>query len=163
MAAFTTSQSTLPTYDFALYPSDMADGQASQFNPTTTNPVNCPYFSFLVPFDGIISNLTVRLDLSATVDINPSFTFTVYGSAVTIGIPALTSGWNPTGLALATGAYPISSGTSVTAAFQNITDIAYVKAGTILTVVVSSSGFNSFEIQPAHLSAYFRDSPKPAN
>ncbi len=156
---FSTALAVVPNYDFSFYPSD-SQNLPDQFDPTTTIPVPPIYTStFLVPTDGTISNLTARLDISSTATASPSFIFTVYGSSSPIGTPVPLGSWTATTLTLSTGTLSISPGSPLTATFQNTINTALVTAGTMLTVVISPSGFNTFDIQPAAFSASFNYTP----
>lgn len=159
---FSLPLSYMPGYDFAFLPNGMGGGGTpNTFDPATTNGQNVAYSAFLVPFDGTISNLTIRLDLAtvASSEISPELTFTVYASSTTLGASSALGSWTATALELSTGILTMAPGSSLTAAFQNVTNTAAVAAGTILTVVVHSEGLATFDLQPAHLSASFSYSP----
>lgn len=145
-----------PTTTFAFFPTNGGDTTPVTFNTATTNP-SPPDFktTFLVPVTGTISDLTVRVDITATATTNPNFTFTVYQSPSTIGISAPLGSWTATTLSVSTGTLPMTTGSSVTATFQNTTNAPAVTAGTLLTVVISSTGFIAGDIQPGSFSVSY--------
>lgn len=158
---FSTSLSTVPTSDFSFFPANTGGSSASTFNPASTNP-SPPNFSstFLVPEDGTISNLTVRVDLTGSLLIVlPTFVFTIYESSSTIGVQTPLASWVSTGVSVTTSGLVLSLGISATASFQDNILTAPVTAGTLLTVVVSPSGFGEFDIQPGTFSASFKYTP----
>lgn len=155
---FSMSLGVVPTFDFAFFYS--SNNSANPFDSSTTNPAPPNYTStFLVPFDGNLSNLTVRLDFRSLENISPAFTFTAYASGSTIGSSAPIANWVSTGLLISTGPLPISAGSSLTASFQNLVDTVPVTAGSLVTVVITPSGYNMFDIQPGTFSTSLRYSP----
>lgn len=156
---FNMSVSTVRNFDFPFFPTNSGGSSPTQFEPATTNASNRPYSSFLVPFDGTISDLTIRADVTAVADTTPNFTFTVYSSAATLDTPAATTGWTATALAQSTGAFTVNNGASRTIVSQNLTDSASVSAGSVLTVVVGGTGYNDFDLQPAKFATSFRYTP----
>lgn len=156
---FSTTVSVAPTYNFAFF-SNASSGTAPEFDASSTNPFPSVYSStFLVPFDGTISDLTIRLDFRSLEIVASSFDFVVYSSGSTIGTSGPIASWTATELAQSTGLLNVDSGSSLTATFQNVEDTVSVTAGTLLTVVISPSGYNMFDIQPATFSASFKYLP----
>lgn len=156
---FSMNQSAMRAYDIAFYASNTRDGQASQFDPTTTNSRSSIYSSFLVPSDGSISNLTVRMDITSIANTNPNLTFTVYKSEAAIGTATSLGSFVTTGLAQSTGPLTMASGSSLTGVYQNTSTTVPVTAGSTLIVVLSGSGYNDFDIQPAAFSTSFKYTP----
>jgi len=157
---FSMSVNVPPPNDFVFYPSNQGNGQPNQFDPSSTNPSEPNYSStFLVPADGTIANLNVRFDLTAINSVSPSFLFTVYAAESVIGSVTPIASWTATALSQSTGVFPVDSGTSYTGTFQNLGTSVAVTAGTILTVVITPSGYNRFDIEPATFSASFIYTP----
>ena len=160
--SFSTTLAVAPVDEFAFFASN-SSGVPSRFTTCTVNPFPPNYTSsFLVPTDGVISNLTVRIDFTSLENITPSFTFTVYKTAGVIGSAQPVSCWTPVGLSLGTGAIPVSAGSSLTAAFQNEFDVISVNAGDMLTIVVTPSGYRVFDIQPATFAATLKYTSSPS-
>lgn len=157
----------VPNYAFAFYPANgggliptktLADGFTPvQFNPLSTNPSPPDYaYTFLVPEDGVISDIVMRVNFTALGTIAPVFTYTVYGSSASLDTSGPVTGWLSTGLFDSTDLVELGLGDSTTVTSRNTTEPSFVSAGTILTVVISSTGFNLAEIGPATFSVSFK-------
>ena len=157
---FSMATEVAPPYEFAFC--QVGTNTPAPFDLSTTNPspLNFPS-SFLVPFHGTISNLTVRVDFTVQEHISPNFLFTVYESQSAIGKPKPLASWSATDLAQETGPLTNRAHSSMTATFQNLSDTVAVKPGSILTVVVTPTFYEMGEIKPAVFSASFKYTPYP--
>lgn len=164
---FSMGSSAIRDYSFGFNYTNANFTEPPSFDFSTTIPLddNNWYISFIVPFDGTISNLTMRFDFRATVTETPTFIFTVYRANPTAAIGSLgsVSEWTTgsTVLAINTGALSVTSGSSYSSVFQNVVDSAPVTAGALLTIVVSSSNYSDFNFQPAYLAGSFKYTPNP--
>lgn len=136
--------------------------QTFPFDPSTSNP-SPPNFAqtFLVPEDGTISELSLRIQARAVTDLTSvQFVGAVYQSPTTFGSAVLTPGWTITPLQVTTPSTSIPNFTSMTCSAQSSPDsTTSVSAGSLLCVVVTPSGYNQFDIQPATVNATFRYVP----
>lgn len=158
---FSMQPSELYNMNFAFYET-VNNTAPTAFDFTTTMSSNIKYSTFLVPFDGTLSNLTVRLDFfSRDGSNNADFTFTIYGASSSLGsMSAVVPTWNTTGLAQSTGPIGASGSTHYSGVFQNLDDVVAVTAGTILTVVISNTGFTDGNLLvETNLSASFQYKP----
>lgn len=161
---FSVGMGVVRNYDFAFFYSNDEYDTPGVFNYTTSIGRNDDHYaSFLVPFDGSISNLVMRFDFSVnSTTETPTFIFTVYGSSSTIGTLGPISGWTSTGLAVSTGVMAVNTIDSpYSGVFQNFVDSFPVTAGTILTIVISSTNYSDFNFQPAYFAGSFKYTPNP--
>jgi hypothetical protein len=143
-------------------------GTTSMNGPWDSNSTNgfpANYAStFLVPEDGVISDLIVRADVrSPSIDITPSFQFQVWESQnIGVGATGIGNAWSLTSLeaTIPTFLVPASLTTSVSAIAEGATGMeSNVTRGNLLTVVLTPTGYNMFDIQPGSFSATFSYTP----
>jgi hypothetical protein len=155
---FSATVSVMPVDPFAVLTSS-GFGNIMPFDATTSNPFP-PNFAqtFLVPFNGVMSDLIIRIQ-GRSPDTNVTgavFSCTVYKSAFALGSSGSTPGWTATGLSVVTAPISIASGSSMSVSTQNVVTVIPVLAGDLVAVVIAPTGFSFFDIQPGTINATLR-------
>jgi hypothetical protein len=145
----------MPVDPFALLTASGL-GNIMPFDATTSNPFP-PNFAqtFLVPFNGVVSDLTIRIQARSpeTSITGAVFLCTVYRSAFALGSSGSTPGWTATSLSVVTAPMSIASGSSMSVSTQNLVTVIPVLAGDLVAVVIAPTGFSFFDIQPGTINA----------
>lgn len=156
---WSTSLTVLPSSPFAM-PVATLFSNVPPFDITTSNPMPANFAqTLLAPYNGYLSDLTFRIQCRVPSDNNPvngaSFSVTLYTSPSSLSVtPQTTTGWSGTALTVNTPVMNIASNASQTATVRTANSVP-VLAGSLVTAVITPSGYDFFAIQPATIDITF--------